>query len=58
MVWAKLAEWICTAETLTAMLSGAAQVAASAQAVRSTHSPICMISPLSSAIGTKSRGEK
>ena len=33
------------------------QVAASAQAVRSTHSPSWMISPVSSAIGMNSAGE-
>ena len=46
-------ECSCTAETLTATTSGLSQVAASRHAARSTHSPICRINPLSSAIGMK-----
>ena len=46
----------CTAETLTAIFMSSGQVAASAQACRSTHSPIALIRPVSSATGMKSAG--
>ncbi len=52
---AGLANWI--GETLTATRMSFGQVAASMQAVRSTHSPIDSISPQSSATGTNSAGE-
>ena len=47
----------CTGETLTARRMPFGQDAASAQAVDSTHSPISLISPVSSAIGMNSAGE-
>ena len=46
-----------TGETLTASLMSSGQVAASAQAVVSTHSPSWLIRPVSSAIGMNSAGE-
>ena len=47
----------CTAETLTATMQSFGQLAASRQAVRSTHSPIEVITPVSSASGMKSSGD-
>ena len=46
-----------TGETLTATLMSSGQVAASAQAVVSTHSPSWLIRPVSSATGMNSAGE-
>ena len=47
----------CTGETLTARRISSGQVAASVQAVVSTHSPSWLIRPVSSAIGMNSAGE-
>ena len=51
---AGFANWI--GDTLTATRTFSGHIAASAQAVRSTHSPIASISPHSSATGMKSAG--
>ena len=51
----RLLNW--TAERLTATLTWSGQLAASAQACRSTHSPIGTIRPVSSATGMNSAGE-
>ena len=47
----------CTGERLTAMVSWLGQAAATSQALRITQSPISVISPSRSAIGTKTVGE-
>ena len=46
----------CRAEMFTATFMSSGQVAASAQAVRSTQAPSSLISRVSSAIGTKTAG--
>ena len=46
----------CSGETLTATRTSSGQLARSWQAVRSAHSPICAIRPVSSAIGTNFSG--
>src|SRR3990167_3839120 len=54
--WARLGWFSCSGDRLTAMLSGLSHWAASAQDLRSTHSPSGRIRPVSSASGMKSSG--
>ena len=57
MVGTTLPRWNCTDDTLIATRRSRGQLAASAIASRSTHSPIGTIRPVSSATGMKSAGE-